>query len=243
MKAVILLAGMGRRIIESIEVDHKSLIIIDKKPVIFHILKNIEKTLIKDIVLVLGYNGDKILRQINQFRFPFAFKEVWNNDYAVTNNLYSLLQAKNELMNQEFIIINGDMVFDEKILEDIIKLNGSRVATDLINSSKYIDSPGVSIQNDKIIDLGRHINEKNRNGYAVGIYKISKEHSFEFFSVAEKLIKKNKNSGFHDPLNLMFDNNSILPSDVKNYSWMDVDDASDILKAKKILKKIKENSL
>lgn len=240
MKYVLLLAGIGRRIINEIDAEHKSLILLDEKPIIYYILKNIEYTEYRDVILILGYKGHKIIKEIQKHNFNLNIEIVWNHQYETTNNLYSLLQAEEVTNKTDFVIINGDMIFDWKILKELTKEKESSIAVDFHRSSEYIDSPGIKIMNDRIVDLGRHITNTERSGYSIGIYKISNDLRDDFFRISKQLLLKDLNKGFHDPLVFLFNTYKIMPFDVKDKLWMDIDDSSDIKKGKNMLKKLLE---
>lgn len=241
MKAVILLAGKGRRIQKEGYV-HKSLIKIDRDTLLYHIVKNIEKAGIKEIVPIIGYNGDYVLDEIQKAKEKAEIKPVWNRKYDETNNLFSLYQARELLEGEDFISINGDMIFDYHILDKIMQNRSSQIAVDDGNYDEPVDSPGILVENSRIVDLGRHIPFDQKYGYAVGIYRYSNELSETFFKESEAMLKENINAGFHDPLVNLFKTQEILPCSVKNYLWTDIDEAGDIEKAMQLWLKIKEKN-
>lgn len=240
MKAVILLAGKGRRM-NDVDIKHKSLTMLDKNTMLYHLVKNIERANLKEIIPIIGYHGEFVLDEIEKAKSSnLIVKPVWNQDYEKTNNLFSLYQAREILEGEEFLSINGDMIFDYRILLEIKKNGGSQIAVDDKEYSEPIDSPGIVIEAGKIIDLGRHIPFSKKNGYAVGIYKYAEELSLDFFAEAEKMLEENKNAGFHDPLVKLFHKHFITACSVKEYLWTDIDEQKDIQKAKKILNELKE---
>lgn len=239
MKAVILLAGKGRRM-NDIKIKHKSLTMLDENTMLHHLIKNIEKADIKEIIPIVGYHGELVLDEIETAKGKnMIVTPVWNTDYEKTNNLYSIYLTREMLEGEEFLSINGDMIFDYRILLGIVQNNGSQIAVDDKIYGKPIDSPGILIKGRKIVDLGRHIPFGEQNGYAIGIYKYAEDLSSDFFVEAEKLLEENKNAGFHDPLVKLFPKYCVTAYSIKNYLWTDIDEKKDIEKARKILKKIK----
>lgn len=239
MKAVILLAGKGRRM-NDIEIKHKSLTMLDENTMLYYLIKNIEKTNIKEIIPIVGYHGELVLDEIEKAKGKnLIVKPVWNTEYEVTNNLYSLYQAREMLEGEDFLSINGDMIFDFHILSEIMRNSGSQIAVDDKEYTEPIDSPGIIIENGKIIDLGRHIPFIEKNGYAVGVYRYAEDLSSDFFLEAEKMLEENKNAGFHDPLVNLFPTHFIKACSVKDYLWTDIDEEKDVKKAKRILEEIK----
>lgn len=240
MKAVILLAGKGRRIQETLGGEHKALISILGHPSLEYLIKNIKRAGIKDLVPVVGYRGEEVLSLIKEVKGELNVFPVWNNNYEKTNNLYSLLQAEPVVRGEEFVLINGDMVFDYHLLTKVVQQEGASIVVDTVHYSKDIDSPKVFLENGIIHDLGRHIEKKNGYGYAVGIYHFSRELAEQFFRLSLKLVLKNPDMGFHDPLRYLFHDFPIYPCDTENFLWMDIDEKNDIKKAEQYIKNLEE---
>ena len=98
---------------------------------------------------------------------------IYNNIYDNTNTSKSLLCALNKIYDEDVLWLNGDVVFDEKVLEPIIDFNGSCMAVNTRSVSeeevKYnINQDGSIRQVSKIIIDGL--------GEAVGINKIAQNH-------------------------------------------------------------------
>lgn len=242
MRVVILLAGMGRRISDSYGGMHKALIPLDGRPLISYLLENIRNSGISDVVIVLGYHADEVEQTIRQYSGDLDLHVCINNDYARTNNLASLMAARELLVNQNFIVVNGDMVFDYHILTKLSAQTGTQVVVDCNVYENQLDSPRVLIRYERIIDLGRHMTIEEADGYAVGIYRFGADHTLSFFAIGEEMLKKNPQAGFHDPLRRMFDDKIILPCFTDHYAWMDVDEIEDVEKAECLLNKMKEGS-
>lgn len=240
MKAVILLAGKGRRMGE-LDIKHKSLTMLDEHSMLYHLIRNMERAGIREIYPIVGYNGDYVLSEIENAKSKeTVIIPVWNREYETTNNLYSIYQTRKILEGEDFLSINGDMIFDYRILSEIQKGERSQIAVDDRKHEEPIDSPGITVKDGKITDLGRHIPFEEKYGYAVGIYRYGKEMSDAFFAEAEQMLQENINAGFHDPLVRLFSRYAIPPCSTKSYLWTDIDEESDIEKARGILKQLKE---
>ena len=238
MKAVVLLAGMGKRISAAYHGMHKALIPLNGKPLLSYILDNIRKSGMTEVVTVLGYHALEVENVIHHDSNGLDIQICVNDQFESTNNLASLLQAEMFLRDEDFIVINGDMVFDYHILQNLLLNCQMQVAVDTHDYCYQLDSPRVMIQNNRVIDLGRHMNIEDADGYAVGIYQFCKEHNKEFFMLGREELQRNLQAGFHDPLRKMFRHTDILPCDTKGYLWMDVDELSDVARAEQMLNQL-----
>lgn len=216
---------------------HKSLIPLEGRSLLEYLIKDIELSGIDEIIPVVGYQSDQVLNCLEKCAGSLKIEPVFNKEYANANNLVSLVCAEDLINGADFVLCNGDMVFDHRILNRIIEDNGSRIAIDKEHRRDIIDSPAVLIR-EKIIDLGRHITRDVSGGYAIGVYKFASDMVENFFRVSHSLVKKDKKHGFHDPLRNLFQDYSIYPTYIENMLWMDVDEESDIETAEQYIRRL-----
>lgn len=81
---------------------------------------------IEEVVIVLGYQSDNALKNINEISESYAglnIRTVINADYAYTGTLRSLLIGWEELPNdnEDFLVVEGDVVCDDEIINNIIR--------------------------------------------------------------------------------------------------------------------------
>ena len=132
MEAVILAAGMGTRLGSLIPKPLTSLV--DEKTILdYQIEKLIKKPQINNIYLVVGYKKEIIMEKFPDLLF------VYNNAYARTNTAKSLLAALNKIYN-DVIWMNGDVFFDEEILDLLLD---SKISVCLVDRKKCgVGNPG-----------------------------------------------------------------------------------------------------
>ena len=237
MKAVILLAGMGRRMKGAYEKVHKSLIPLEGKPLLEYLFDNLRKAGILDVIPIIGYQADAVLSCMERCSSGFSVRPVFNPRYAEANNLVSLVSAEAEIGCEDFILINGDMVFDWNILLRMKKMEHTCVAVDMLRKKDSIDSPRV-LSDGRILDLGRHIPLEDSIGYAIGIYRFLPDFIPDFFTRAHDYIEKDPRHGFHDPLHDLSADHEILPVDIGILEWKDIDDLTDIQEAARIVRRL-----
>lgn len=219
MKIVILAAGMGSRLGNPFPKPLTPLK--NGKSIMKMQTDNIASRYnIDDISVVVGFKKDLIME-----RFP-ELSYVYNPFFDRTNTSKSLLQVLKKNRDKSVLWFNGDVVFDEKILDILnpfIEANQSFVA---VNTSKVADEEVKYTLKDGFIDeLSKTV--KNGLGEAVGINFISSNDIQDFI---KRLEECDANDYFERGLELAIekDNLKIKAVDISKYNCMEIDFIEDL---------------
>jgi histidinol-phosphate/aromatic aminotransferase/cobyric acid decarboxylase-like protein/choline kinase len=127
MKAVILAAGIGRRLLPITERIPKCLVQVKGRSLLLHQLDAITDCGINKIVLVVGYKKELVQKQIGNSYRGVPVEYVINDDYATTNNIYSLWLAKDHLLDDDVILMECDIVFQKELLLRLLEHKGDAI--------------------------------------------------------------------------------------------------------------------
>lgn len=169
MKAIILAAGAGRRLGYA---SPKCLVNIGGKTILSRQLTALLSSGISEVVLVVGFQEDQVRSAVTAFTGDVTF--VRNEDYGTTNTLYSLYLARNHL-DDEFLQLNGDVVFDRRLIELLLRstyANALAVRRGRCGDEEVkviVDSTG------RIQRIGKDLEASSCYGEAVGVSRFSKE--------------------------------------------------------------------
>jgi|GEM_PF-1091352 len=125
MKAVILAAGMGRRLTPMQWDKPKTLLAIGGTTLLGNILDSLINRGVKEAVIVVGYQGELVAQEAKRHDIECAFVE--NVDFASTNTIYSLFLAREHLSNG-FLYFNADVWFDPRVLDLLMGGSADRLA-------------------------------------------------------------------------------------------------------------------
>ncbi|MEK6951885.1 MAG: phosphocholine cytidylyltransferase family protein, partial [Nanoarchaeota archaeon] len=175
-KALILAAGFGSRLLDYTEDKPKSLVNVKGKPILEYQLEALTANNIKEIVIVIGYKGEKIKEFIQNSKFKeLNIKFIENKEFASTESSYSLWLARNEIINEHYIHLNCDVIFSKELLKALIKDEKDNV---IVIDEKVRLLEGkmehVILKGDRIIKMDKE-KVKNPNGKGTGIAKFSPE--------------------------------------------------------------------
>ena len=120
MQALILAAGMGKRLKELTRNNTKCMVKVNGVTLIERMLRQIEKQNVSRIVIVVGYEGQKLIDYIGTLgiRTPITFVE--NPIYDKTNNIYSLALAKDWLCKEDTLLFESDLIFEDAVLDLLV---------------------------------------------------------------------------------------------------------------------------
>ncbi|MGD0780770.1 MAG: HAD-IIA family hydrolase [Dehalococcoidales bacterium] len=237
MEAVILAAGMGSRLRSITETKPKCMVKVSGIPIIEHQIKAYLDAGIDKINVIIGYRNDIVLAYLKSFN-ESKINIVFNLDYEITNNMYSLYLTKKFLFGKEFILSNGDVVFDDTIINDIVNnIPSDRIACD---KGSYDEEAMKIMVNEKgfIKKISKKIMPASAFGNSIDLYKFSNISSEVFFNEITKIIEveNNINSWVEVGLDRLLDNGQLKmrPFDISQRPWVEIDNIDDLLKADKV---------
>lgn len=243
MQALILAAGMGTRLGSYTKEIPKCMVVINSKTLIERQIEYLIKNDIKKIVIACGYQKDKLKEYLTNKRYPnvdFVFVE--NNKYETTNNIYTLFLAREYLKQDDTILLESDLIFEENIIKKIIKADGN----DVIAVSKYergMDGTCITVNLSKQLNkiyTKQYFDETKSDEYykTINIYKLSKEFCNEkYIPNLEKYIEKGKFSNYYEEVFKEIEDTSEIDIGIfEKEKWYEIDTAQDLEKAKLLFK-------
>jgi choline kinase len=232
MNAVILSAGRGTRMSEVTKDRPKCLIEIGGKTILERQIELLLKNSIKVIYVVIGYKADMIRKEIENIE---NVKIIINEEYATTDNIFSLYLTRDKIKGEEFILLNGDALFEEEIIKNLVNRKKMDIAP---VDSKYYDQEELKIreENGMLVEiLSKKAPKKMSDGSTIGIFKFSSEGSTILFDEIGKCIKgRMKNKWFEYALNNILREIKMHKIDIHGLKWIEVDDTGDIEKAQEL---------
>lgn len=121
MQAIILAAGMGRRLGEYTKDNTKCMLPVNGVRLIDRVLSKLGKLNLNRVVIVVGYKGKKLIDYIgNRYDDVLRIEYVNNPIYDKTNNIYSLALAKEQLQEDDTLLLESDLIFEDSLLDIIV---------------------------------------------------------------------------------------------------------------------------
>jgi len=175
MKAIILSAGQGRRLLPYTKSTPKCLLELSEKPFIEYQIDTLLQLGVNEIVVVVGYAANTV-KQVLQERYDSnQVRTLYNPFYEVADNLASCWMAREEL-HGEFMILNGDTLFEAAIIEKLINANDYPITLASDEKAVY-DEDDMKIAHDQgcILNIGKKLPLERVNAESIGAMKFTPE--------------------------------------------------------------------
>ncbi len=236
MQAIILAAGMGKRLKELTRDNTKCMVKVNGVTLIDRMLHQIDKHDLSGIVIVVGYEGQKLIDYIStlDIRTPITF--VNNPIYDKTNNIYSLALAKEWLLKEDTLLFESDIIFEDSVLDELI--SDPRETLALVDKyESWMDGTCVKLSDEDEIEAfvpGKIFNYSEIGSYykTVNIYKFSKSfsasHYVPFLEAYQAALGQNEYYEQVLRVITMLDEPEIRAKRLNGQKWYEIDDIQDL---------------
>ncbi len=249
MQALMLAAGMGRRLGTYTQNATKCMVPVNGKPLIDYAIKALQQAGIHRLVIVAGYKREHLKTYLSgacpetcgggyfkKTGQPFTITYIDNPDFASTNNIYSLSLAIQELTADDTILLESDLIFDTSIITELVQSPEKNLAV-VSHFEPWMDGT-VTLINEKqditaVIDKANFDWEQTRQYYkTVNIYKFSKEFSRQYYApfLTAYQTAFGKNEYYEQVLKVLsfLDGASLKAHPVSGDRWHEIDDCADL---------------
>ena len=246
MNILFLLAGRGKRLGEMTKTIPKPLVDINGKSIIIRSLEKLTKYKVNKIFIVVGYRYKKIINEIGKKYNGIEIVYIRNNIWMKTNNMYSLYLAKNILLEDDVLIVEGDVLFTEEIVKKIFDCKYDNFAVvspwkNGMDGGRLIVS---SLNEVEDWSISRNNESGGKNMFkSVGIFKSHLLFSQKYFAPAllyySKQAKAKRNMYYDDILSELLHKHKgmIKALNVRKSKWIEIDNKNDYLIALKMFDK------
>ena len=236
MQGMILAAGMGKRLKDLTENNTKCMVKVNGVTMIERALRQLDDLGLSRIVIVVGYEGKKLIDYISTLNISTPICYVDNPIYYKTNNIYSLALAKEYLVREDTLLLESDLIFENSVLHAL--LDDPRETLALVDKyESWMDGTCIKVdENDNITDFipGKKFKFNEIKDYykTVNIYKFSKHfsetHYVPFLDAYTKALGDNEYYEQVLRVITMLDDPEIKAKKLDGQLWYEIDDIQDL---------------
>lgn len=236
MQAIILAAGMGKRLKELTQDRTKCMVQVNGVALIDRMLHQIESRHLSRIVIVVGYEGEKLMKYIDTLGIRTPIVYVQNPIYDKTNNIYSLAVAKDYLCQDDTLLFESDLIFEDAVIDQL--LDDPRETLALVDKyESWMDGTCVKLGPDDSIasfvpSKNFRFEEAHEYYKTVNIYKFgrhfSRTHYVPFLEAYSKALGNNEYYEQVLRVIAMLDDPEIRAKRLSGQLWYEIDDIQDL---------------
>lgn len=236
MKAIILAAGMGRRLGELTEGNTKCMLEVNGERLIDRVVRKLSTLELNRIVIVAGYERSNLIDYIKSTYPELDIEFVENPVYDRTNNIYSLWLARDYLMSDDTLLLESDLIFEDSVIDCAIESPYPNLAL-VAKYEPWMDGTMICKDcNDNIVTFipKSAFDYADTDSYfkTVNIYKLSREFSSQrYLPFLEAYIKAMGNNEYYEQVlrvMTLIDNCEIKAVDIAGRKWYEIDDVQDL---------------
>ena len=237
MQAIILAAGMGRRLGELTKENTKCMVPVNGVTLIDRLLGQLSGLELNRVIIVVGYQGQKLIDYIgkrydDKLKIEFADNPI----YDKTNNIYSLSIVKDKLQEDDTLLIESDLIFSDRFFPMILENPYPNLAL-VAKYESWMD--GTMVRLDEEQHIVNFISKEafdydNVDSYykTVNIYKFSKDFlQYKYVPFLDAYTKAVGNNEYYENvlrIISMLNSHNMKALPVGNEKWYEIDDKQDL---------------
>lgn len=236
MQAIILAAGMGKRLKELTQNNTKCMVRVNGVTLIDRMLHQIERLHLSRIIIVVGYEKQKLIDYIGTLEIQTPIVYINNPIYDKTNNIYSLALAKDWMLKDDTLLLESDLIFENSVLDALV--SDPRETLALVDKYEaWMDGTCVKLGIDDTIEAfvpGKRFKFSEIKDYykTVNLYKFSKHfsetHYVPFLDAYQAALGQNEYYEQVLRVITMLDDPAIKAKRLEGQRWYEIDDIQDL---------------
>lgn len=232
MKAVILAAGAATRLRPITDTIPKCLLPVGGRSLLQRTIDALCAYDINDIIIVVGYQAQSVISFCNNTYPKKALTCVENPIYDTTNNAYSLLLIQQYVLDDEVILLDGDILFDPRLIWHLLSSQRQNIL--LLRPSHLLGAEEIKVLTDtgnRILRISKDIDSSRASGESIGIERFSKQAVRKLFKILQRRIHQEQRvdewyeASFQE---LIDSGEEIFALDTAGLACIEIDTAADI---------------
>ncbi|MEM9055351.1 MAG: phosphocholine cytidylyltransferase family protein [Pseudomonadota bacterium] len=175
MRAIILAAGRGSRLLPLTENLPKCLLPVGGTTVLSLQLDTLERAGVDEAVIITGFMAGSVEAEIAERSGPMRVRALFNPFYQVADNLASCWMAR-EFMDGDFLLINGDTLIEQSLAEHVIQSPVNSIQVTIDKKSAYdSDDMKVSLNGMALTAIGKTLSTDETHGESIGFLRFMQD--------------------------------------------------------------------
>lgn len=236
MKAILLSAGRGSRLLPLTESRPKCLLPVQETTLLGYQLNTLEAAGIRDVTVVTGFLPDLVEAELAGRSGPLKASPFFNPFFQVADNLASCWMVR-ERMDDDFLLINGDTLFKLDLIEKVIAAPPAPILVTIDQKESYdLDDMKVTLSGMSLTAIGKTLLPSETDAESIGILRFKGSGSMVFRSKLEQMMRTQDGvqAWFLKAINAIASTEGGVETVlIKGHRWAEVDTVADFEGLKK----------
>ena len=233
MKAIILSAGQGRRLLPLTERVPKCILPVRGRPLIGWQIDALARCGITDVTVVVGFAAESVEARLAELYGPGRVRTLYNPFFASTDNLVSCWVARVE-MQQDFLLLNGDTLFEAAVLEQLLAAPHHPVTLAVGRKDRYDeDDMKVIRDGDRLVHVGKKLPPDAVDAESIGMMTFRGDGPRLFRDAIERAIRtpEAQKQWYLSLIDALARRGVVYTQPIPPQGWAEVDSPADLERA------------
>ena len=233
MKAIILSAGQGRRLLPLTERVPKCVLPVRGRPLIGRQIDTLARCGVTDVTVVVGFAAEAVEATLAELYGPGRIRTLHNPFYASSDNLVSCWVARVE-MQQDFLLLNGDTLFEAEVLDRLLAAPEHPVTLAVSRKDRYDDDDmKVILEGDRLVHVGKKLPLESVDAESIGMMTFRGDGPQLFRDAIERAIRtpEAQKQWYLSLIDTLAGRGVVFTQAVPPLGWAEVDSPADLERA------------
>jgi choline kinase len=233
VKAIILSAGQGRRLLPLTERVPKCVLPVRGRPLIGWQIDTLARCGVADVTVVVGFAAEVVESTLAQLYVPGRIRTLYNPFFATSDNLVSCWAARVE-MQQDFLLLNGDTLFESGVLERLLGAPDHPITLAVSRKERYDDDDMKVIRDgDRLVHVGKKLPLDSVDAESIGMMTFRGDGPRLFRDAIERAIRtaEAQKQWYLSLIDTLARGGVVYTQTVPPQGWAEVDSPADLERA------------
>ena len=237
MKAILLSAGQGRRLLPLTETIPKCLLELHGRSLIEWQMRELAKCEIDDVTVVVGFGAEHVEQLLHTQSIVPRMRTVYNPFFGIADNLVTCWVARTE-MDEDFVLLNGDTVFESQVLDRALNAPVRPVTMVTDRKSSYdADDMKLIMDGERLVKVGKDIPPEQADGESIGMLLFRGDGPALFQQALERAVRTPQalKQWYLSVIDVMAQSGFVATCSIQGLQWAEIDCAEDLEQAETIV--------
>jgi choline kinase len=230
VRSIIPAAGQGLRLRPHTEHLPKCLVEIGGASILSQLLRRLNRAGVSEVIIVLGYRASQLREHVAAIPDAPRVAFVTNSRYATSNSITSVL-ATSPWWNDDFVIIDSDILVSQGVIDRLITDRGDAIVVDVTRPADAVDM-GVELRAGAVWDLGKGMPAERLDGEALPLSRWTVEGGRDLHDVMSRMVRSGQDDVWYQyAMREVAKQRRVEAIHARSDDWIEIDAPDDLARA------------